>query len=123
MSRSATFTSFSGLAAAMQLIEFGAPFEMLVVPSIGSIAMSNWGVPGQPRPELFAFKYPRGVVLDPFPITTSPQMFMRSNIPRIASQAASSASSFSPRPSQGSEFSAAASVARRKSNSMMRSMS
>ena len=46
MSRSATLTPSSGLAAAIQLMEFGAPLEMLVVPSIGSIAMSNWGVPG-----------------------------------------------------------------------------
>jgi hypothetical protein len=39
MSRNATFTPSSGLAAAMQLIEFGAPLEIFVVPSIGSIAM------------------------------------------------------------------------------------
>src|SRR5436305_552798 len=41
MSRSATFTPSSGLAAAIQLIEFGAPLEMLVVPSIGSFAISH----------------------------------------------------------------------------------
>ena len=64
MSRSATFTPSSGLAAAMQLIEFGAPFEMLVVPSIGSSAISNCGEPGQPRPELFAFENAGRVVLD-----------------------------------------------------------
>jgi hypothetical protein len=39
MSRSATLTPSSGLAAAMQLIELGAPLEMFVVPSIGSMAM------------------------------------------------------------------------------------
>ena len=41
-------------------------------------------------------------------------MFIRSNIPRMASQAAASAASLSPRPSQRSEFRAAASVARDK---------
>jgi hypothetical protein len=41
----------------------------------------------------------------------------------INEQAAASAASLSPRPSQRNEFSAAASVARTKSNSMMRSMS
>jgi hypothetical protein len=50
-------------------------------------------------------------------------MFIKSNIPRIASQAAASAFSFSPSPSHGSEVSAAAYVDRTKSNSMMRSMS
>ena len=66
MSRSATFTPSSGLAAAMQLIEFGAPLEIFVVPSIGSIAMSNCGAPGQPRAELFAFENAGRVVLDSF---------------------------------------------------------
>jgi hypothetical protein len=116
-------TPFSGLAAAMQLIEFGAPFEMLVVPSMGSSAISNGGEPGTHVPSCSPLKMPGASSLIPSPITTSPQMFMRSNIPRIASHAASSAFSFSPRPSHWSEFSAAASVARTKSNSMMRSMS
>jgi hypothetical protein len=46
----------------MQLIEFGAPLEMLVVPSIGSMAMSNWN----PGAELFAFENARCLVLDSF---------------------------------------------------------
>jgi hypothetical protein len=72
---------------------------------------------------MFALEDPGASSLIPSPITTSPQMFIKSNIPRIASHAAASASSFSPRPSHCSEFNAAASVARTKSNSMMRSMS
>ena len=66
MSRSATFTPSSGLAAAMQLIEFGAPLEMLVVPSIGSSAMSNGGEPGSQVPSCSPLKMPGRVVLDPF---------------------------------------------------------
>ena len=107
----------------MQLIEFGAPLEMLVVPSIGSMAMSNCGEPGIQVPSCSPLKMPGASSLIPSPITTSPQMFMRSNMPRMASQAAASAASLSPRPSQRNELSAAASVARTKSNSMMRSMS
>ena len=107
----------------MQLIEFGAPFEMLVVPSIGSSAISNCGEPGIQVPSCSPLKIPGASSLIPSPITTSPQMFIRSNMPRSASHAAASAFSFSPRPSQGKEFSAAASVARTKSNAMIRSMS
>src|SRR5260370_16197421 len=61
--------------------------------------------------------------LIPSPITTSPQMFIKSNITRIASQAAASAFSFSPRPIHSSVFKAALSVALRKSNSIIRSKS
>src|SRR5437879_2477106 len=107
----------------MQLMEFGAPLEMLVVPSIGSMAMSNGGAPGTQVPSCSPLKIPGASSLMPSPMTTSPQMFMRSNMPRMASQAAASADSLSPRPSQRSEFNAAASVARTKSNSMIRSMS
>ena len=64
MSRSATFTPSSGLAAAMQLIEFGAPLEIFVVPSIGSMAMSKFRRTGIPRAELFAFENSRRFVLD-----------------------------------------------------------
>jgi len=59
---------------------------------------------GQPGAELFAFKNPGRFVFDSF-------------------AAAASAASLSPRPSQRNELSAAASVARTKSNSMIRSMS
>ena len=59
-------TPFSGVAAAMQVIELGAPLAMFVVPSIGSSAMSNCGAPGQPHPELFALENTGRVVLDPF---------------------------------------------------------
>jgi len=116
-------TPSSGLAAAMQLIELGAPLEMLVVPSIGSIAISNCGVPGSQVPSCSPLKIPGALSLTPSPMTTSPQMFMRSNMPRMASLAAASAASLSPRPSHFRELSAAASVARRKSISIMRSMS
>src|SRR5262249_40430569 len=55
--------------------------------------------------------------------TTSPQMSMRSNMPRMASQAAASALSLSPLPIHCMQLSAAISVARRKSNSTRRWMS
>src|SRR5216117_2071397 len=85
--------------------------------------LGTW-VPGAPQvPSCSPLKIPGASSLIPSPITTSPQMFIRSNMPRSASHAAASAFSFSPRPSQGKEFSAAASVARTKSNSMIRSMS
>jgi len=89
----------------------------LVVPSIGS--MAHMKLPAKPGThlshELFAFKNAGAVVLDcTSPITTSPQMFIRSNMPRMASQAAASAASLSPRPSHRREFRAAASVARGK---------
>src|SRR6266480_6949410 len=99
-SSNATLTPSSGLAAAIQLIELGAPLEMLVVPSIGSIATSNGGEPGTQVPSCSPLKMPGASSLIPSPITTSPQMFMRSNMPRIASQAAASAASLSPRPNQ-----------------------
>src|SRR5439155_918887 len=54
------------------------------------------------------------------PITTSPQMFIRSNMPRMASLAAASAAALSPRARQRNELSGAASVAGAKSSSMMR---
>src|SRR5436309_1194490 len=87
----------------MQLIELGAPLEILVVPSIGSIAISNCGAPGTQVPSCSPLKIPGASSLMPSPITTSPQMFIRSNIPRIASQAAASAASLSPRPNQRSD--------------------
>ena len=49
----------------MQAIEFGVPFEMLVVPSIGSSAMSKSRRTRHPGPEMFAFENSRRVVLDP----------------------------------------------------------
>jgi len=42
----------------MQLIEFGAPLEMLVVPSIGSMAISNCGEPGIQVPSCSPLKMP-----------------------------------------------------------------
>src|SRR5438034_7813623 len=77
----------------MQLIELGAPLEMLVVPSIGSIAMSNCGVPGSQVPSCSPLKIPGALSLIPSPMTTSPHIFMRSNMPRMASLAAASAAS------------------------------
>ena len=48
----------------MQLIEFGMPFEMLVVPSIGSMRDVERRRAGHPGAELFAFENPGRVVLD-----------------------------------------------------------
>ena len=61
------------------------------MPSIGSIAMSNCGEPGIQVPSCSPLKIPGASSLIPSPITTSPQMFIRSNMPRMASQAAASA--------------------------------
>src|SRR6516165_597866 len=120
---SETSTPSSGEAAATQHIEFDKPLETFGVPSIGSTAKSNLWLPGFQGPRCPPLKMPGALSLLPSPITTSPQTFIRSNIPRIASQAAASANSFSPRPIQGSVLSAAASVARIKSSSIILSTS
>ncbi len=54
----------AGLAAARQQMEFGAPLAMLVVPSMGSSAMSNFTRARPPRAEVFALEDARRVVLD-----------------------------------------------------------
>ena len=50
----------------MQVIEFGAPLAMLVVPSIGSSAMSNCGAPGIHVPSCSPLKMPGASSLMPF---------------------------------------------------------
>src|SRR4030095_3609378 len=122
MSFNADFVCSCGIAAAIHEMEFGAPFAMLVVPSIGSSAISKRVVPGSHEPSCSPLKIPGALSLIPSPITTCALMSMLSNIPRIASHAAASASSFSPRPSHCSAFNAAFSQARTKSNSSRRSM-
>ena len=107
----------------MQDSEFGMPLATFVVPSIGSRAISNRGAPSRQVPTRSPLKSPGDSSLIPSPIVISPRMSMRSNMPRMASQAAASASSFCPLPSHWSVLSAAISVARRKSNSTCRSMS
>src|SRR5271166_1297252 len=123
MSFSAASMSASGEAAARQQMEPGSPFATFVVPSIGSRARSNLWLPGIQVPRRSPLNIPGALSLTPSPITTSPRMFIKSNIPRIASQAAASAFSFSPRPIHSSVFKAALSVALRKSNSIIRSKS
>src|SRR5438132_10514969 len=107
--------------AAITEIEFGKPLARLVVPSIGSTATSKRGAPRFQVPSLSPRNSPGALSFAPSPITTSPAMSTRSNTPLIASQAAASAFSFSPRPSQGSTLRAAFSVARTNSNSIVRS--
>src|SRR5438105_4501814 len=107
--------------AAITEIEFGKPLARLVVPSIGSTAISKRSEPPLHVPSLSPRNSPGALSLAPSPITTSPEMSTRSKTPLIASQAAASAFSFSPRPSQGSTFRAAFSVARTNSNSTVRS--
>ena len=123
MSRSATFTPFSGLAAAMQVIEFGAPLAMLVVPSIGSSAMSNCGAPGSHIPSCSPLKMPGRVVLDSF----ADHDFAADvhEIEHPADRVAGGGVGFFlfAAAEPGKALSAAASVARTKSNSMIRSMS
>ena len=104
-------------AAAMQLIEFGIPLLTLVVPSTGSSAMSNRGEPTFHVPSRSPLKIPGASSLIPSPMTTSPLTSIRSNMPRIASQAAASAASLFPLPIHCRQLRAAISVARRKSNS------
>src|SRR5436309_2513136 len=55
----------------MQLMEFGAPLEMLVVPSIGSMALSNCGEPGTHVPSCSPLKMPGASSLMPSPMTTT----------------------------------------------------
>jgi len=50
--------------------------------------MSNGGDPGTHVPSCSPLKIPGALSLIPSPMTTSPQMFIRSNMPRMASQAA-----------------------------------
>jgi len=74
-------------------------------------------------PSRSPLKIPGASSLIPSPMTTSPQTSVMSNMPRMASQAAASAASLSPFPIHPMQFSAAISVARRKSNSTRRWMS
>ena len=96
---------------------------MLVVPSMGSSAISKRGEFLFPLPSLSPRKMPGALSFIPSPITTSPRISTRSKTPLIASQAAWSAASLFPRPSQWMAFNAAFSVARTNSNSTVRSMS
>ena len=61
----------AGLAAARQQMELGAPLAMLVVPSMGSSAMSNFTVPGRQVPRCSPLKMPGALSLMPSPMTPS----------------------------------------------------
>ena len=102
-------------------MEFGKPLARLVVPSIGSTAISKRGEPGFQVPSLSPRNSPGALSLAPSPMTTSPAISTKSKTPLMASQAAASAFSLSPRPSQGTTLRAAFSVARTNSNSIVRS--
>src|SRR5262249_61482651 len=77
-------------------------------PHVFPLSFFYYPCPPRPPPSF----PPRRSPDPPSPITTSPEMSTRSNTPLIASQAAASALSFSPRPSQCSTLRAAFSVAR-----------
>src|SRR6266849_2224100 len=109
--------------AAITEIELGKPLARLVVPSMGSTATSKRGEFGFQVPSLSPKNRPGASSFAPSPITTSPQILTKSKTPLIASQAAASARSLSPRPSHGSTLRAAFSVARTNSNSIVRSRS
>lgn len=68
-------------AAEMTDSEFAIPFEIFVVPSTGSSAMSNRGEPSFQVPSLSPRNMPGALSFIPSPITTSPRMSTKSNTP------------------------------------------
>ena len=95
------------------------PLAQSVVPSSGSTAMSTRG--GLPSPISSPLKSIGASSFSPSPITTIPSIGTVSISSRIASTAAPSAASFSPRPTQRAAASAAASVTRTSSSARLRS--
>src|SRR5215207_4698146 len=95
------------------------PRAVRVVPSSGSTAMSTTG--GLPSPISSPLKSIGASSFSPSPITTMPSIGTVSSISRIASTAAPSALSFSPRPTQRPAASAPASVTRTSSRARLRS--
>ena len=97
----------------------GIPRAVSVVPSSGSTAMSTAG--GEPSPMRSPLKSIGALSFSPSPITTTPSMWTLSSMCRIASTAAASAASLSPRPIIRAAPSAAASVTRTSSSARLRS--
>src|SRR4051794_6255601 len=95
------------------------PRAVSVVPSSGSTAMSTLG--GLPSPISSPLKSIGASSFSPSPMTTTPSIWTVSSIRRIASTAAPSAVSFSPRPTQRAAASAPYSVTRTSSMARLRS--
>src|SRR6188508_3401342 len=103
----------------MTAIAFGWPTEVRRVPSRGSTATSTSG--GFPFPTSSPLKSMGASSFSPSPMTTTPFIVTVSSIARIASTAAWSAASLSPRPTQRAQLSAADSVTRTSSSARFRS--
>src|SRR5438067_8472776 len=103
----------------MTAIAFGCPSAVSRVPSSGSTATSTSGP--SPFPTSSPLKSIGALSFSPSPITTTPRIATLSRTKRIASTAAWSASSLSPRPIQRAAAIAAASVTRTSSIAMLRS--
>src|SRR3954454_20748844 len=95
------------------------PRAVSVVPSSGSTAMSTLG--GLPSPISSPLKSIGASSFSPSPITTIPSIGTVSSMIRMASTAAPSALSFSPRPTQRPAARAPASVTRTSSRARLRS--
>src|SRR3954447_12808020 len=103
----------------MTAIAFGCPTEVRRVPSSGSTATSTSG--GLPFPTSSPLKSIGASSFSPSPMTTTPCMATVSSIARMASTAAWSAASLSPRPTHRAQLSAADSVTRTSSSARFRS--
>src|SRR5438270_9539069 len=103
----------------MTAIAFGCPSAVSLVPSSGSTATSTSGP--VPLPTRSPLKSIGALSFSPSPITTTPSIETVSSMKRIASTAAWSADSLSPRPIQRAAAIAAASVTRTSSSARLRS--
>src|SRR3954465_2310361 len=106
-------------ATAMTAIAFGWPTDVRRVPSSGSTATSTSGE--LPLPTSSPLKSIGALSFSPSPMTTTPFIETVSSIERIASTAAWSAASLSPRPTHRAQLSAADSVTRTSSSARFRS--
>src|SRR3954467_12269872 len=106
-------------ATAMTAFAFGWPSAVSRVPSSGSTATSTSGP--SPFPTCSPLQSIGASSFSPSPITTTPRIETLSRTKRIASTAAWSALSFSPRPIQRAAAMAPASVTRTSSSAMLRS--
>src|SRR5262245_23698925 len=106
----------------MTAMALGMPLLIRVVPSIGSTATSTLGPPFQ-SPTSSPLKSIGALSFSPSPITTTPHMGTELISWRIASTAAPSPPSLSPRPTQRPAAIAAASVTRTSSIARFRSSS
>src|SRR5215831_9642834 len=106
-------------ASAITAIAFGWPSAVSRVPSSGSTATSTSGP--VPSPTRSPLKSIGASSFSPSPMTTTPSIETESSIARIASTAAWSAASLSPRPTQRPAPIAADSVTRTSSSARLRS--